>query len=90
MPIRLDSRADDFAARFSVFLAAKREAASDVEQVVRGIIAEVMARGDAALVEFTRKFDRTNVDPITRRKLTLLKLAVTLPAPSRPGARARE
>ena len=32
------------------------------------------------------RFDRTNVDPITRRKLTLLKLAVTLPAPSRPGA----
>ncbi len=62
MPIRLDNRADDFAARFGVFLAAKREAAADVEQVVRGIIAEVMARGDAALVEFTRKFDRTDVD----------------------------
>jgi histidinol dehydrogenase len=62
MPIRLDSRADDFAARFGVFLAAKREAAADVEQVVRGVIAEVMARGDAALVEFTRKFDRADVD----------------------------
>jgi histidinol dehydrogenase len=62
MPIRLDSRADDFAARFGVFLAAKREAAADVEQVVRGILAEVTARGDAALVEFTRTFDRTDVD----------------------------
>jgi histidinol dehydrogenase len=62
MPIRLDSRADDFAARFGVFLAAKREAAADVEQVVRGVIAQVIARGDAALVEFTRKFDRTDVD----------------------------
>jgi histidinol dehydrogenase len=62
MPIRLDSRADDFAVRFGVFLAAKREAAADVEQVVRGIIAEVVARGDDALVEFTRKFDRTDVD----------------------------
>jgi hypothetical protein len=31
------------------------------------------------------RFDRSNVDPITRRKLTLLKLAVTLPAPGRPG-----
>ena len=49
MPIRLDSRADDFAARFGAFLAAKREAAADVEEAVRGIIAEVMARGDAAL-----------------------------------------
>jgi len=62
MPIRLDSRAGDFAARFSAFLAAKREAAADVEQVVRGILAEVTARGDAALVEFTRTFDRTDVD----------------------------
>jgi histidinol dehydrogenase len=62
MPVRLDSRADDFAARFGAFLAAKREAAADVEEVVRGIIAEVTARGDAALVELTRKFDRTDID----------------------------
>jgi len=62
MPIRLDSRADDFAARFGVFLAAKREAVADVGQAVRGIIAEVMARGDAAVVEFTRTFDRNDVD----------------------------
>jgi histidinol dehydrogenase len=61
MPIRLDSRADDFAARFGAFLAAKREAAADVEGAVRGIIDAVKARGDAALVEFTNKFDRTSV-----------------------------
>ena len=59
MPIRLDSRADDFAARFGAFLAAKREAAADVEGAVRGIIDAVKAKGDAALVEFTNKFDRT-------------------------------
>jgi histidinol dehydrogenase len=61
MPIRLDSRADDFAARFAAFLAAKREAAADVEDAVRGIIDAVKARGDAALVEFTNKFDRSSV-----------------------------
>ncbi len=61
MPIRLDSRADDFAARFGAFLAAKREAAADVEGAVRGIIDAVKAKGDAALVEFTNKFDRTAV-----------------------------
>ncbi len=61
MPIRLDSRADDFAARFGAFLAAKREAAADVEGAVRGIIDAVKARGDAALVEFTNTFDRTSV-----------------------------
>jgi histidinol dehydrogenase len=61
MPIRLDSRADDFAARFEVFLAAKREASADVEAAVRTIIADVAARGDDALVELTRKFDRVDV-----------------------------
>ena len=62
MPIRLDARAPDFAARFRVFLDAKREASADVEQAVRAIIADVSARGDAALIEFTRKFDRVDVE----------------------------
>jgi histidinol dehydrogenase len=61
MPIRFDSRADDFAARFADFLGAKREAAADVEDAVRGIIGAVKARGDAALVEFTNKFDRAAI-----------------------------
>jgi histidinol dehydrogenase len=67
MPIRLDSRAADFAARFDAFLADKREAAADVEQAVRGIIAQVVARGDAALVAFTRKFDRAEIDAASLR-----------------------
>ena len=41
MPIRLDSRSADFAARFAAFLATKREASEDVEQAVRAIIADV-------------------------------------------------
>ena len=36
------------------------------------------------------RFDHTPVDPVTRRKLTLMKLAVTLPAPDRPGAAKEE
>ena len=64
MPIRLDSRAADFAARFGDFLAAKREAAADVEDAVRGIIDAVKARGDAALVEFTNKFDRADLEAL--------------------------
>ena len=67
MPIRLDARALDFAARFHAFLDAKRETADDVEQAVRAIIADVAARGDAALVELTNKFDRVNVTAATLR-----------------------
>jgi len=62
MPIRLDARASDFAERFRAFLAAKREQASDVEEAARAIIAEVVARGDAALLELTHKHDRVALD----------------------------
>jgi histidinol dehydrogenase len=62
MPIRLDARTPDFAARFRAFLDTKREAAADVEQVVRAILADVAARGDLALIELTRKYDRVDLD----------------------------
>ncbi len=62
MPTRLDTRSPDFDARFQEFLGAKRESSQDVEAAARGIIADVVARGDAALVELTRKFDRMEVD----------------------------
>ncbi len=62
MPIRLDSRAADFAEAFRAFLATKREVAEDVEQAVRAILADVAARGDAALVDYTRRFDRLDTD----------------------------
>src|SRR5437588_10771102 len=64
MPIRLDSRAVDFAERFRAFLATKREAAADVETAVRAIIADVVARGDRALAELSKKFDRVDLDQI--------------------------
>jgi len=67
MPLRLDSRSADFAARFAAFLAVKREAAQDVEAAVRDIIADVAARGDKALVELTQKFDRVDLAKIGRR-----------------------
>ena len=67
MPIRLDSQSPDFAARFADLLAAKRETADDVEQAVRGIIAEVRARGDEALIELTRKFDRLDLGKVGLR-----------------------
>src|SRR6516225_10163973 len=69
MPIRLDTRSADFASRFRAFLATKREADADVEAAVRAIIADVASRGDRALVELTRKFDRVDLD--------LLGIAVT-------------
>jgi histidinol dehydrogenase len=70
MPIRLDARASDFAERFRAFLAAKREQASDVEEAVRAIIAEVASRGDAALIELSRKHDHVDLDASSLRVAT--------------------
>src|SRR3982074_283014 len=67
MPIPLDSRAPDFAQRFRGLLATKREASADVEDAVRAIIADVAARGDRALMELTRKFDRLGLAPARLR-----------------------
>src|SRR5215468_5519798 len=64
MPLRLDTRSADFPERFRAFLATKREASQDVEQAVRAIIADVVANGDAALTEFSKKFDRVDLDKI--------------------------
>jgi histidinol dehydrogenase len=61
MPIRLDTRDSDFASRFSVLLAQKRESAEDVEAAVRDIIKDVAARGDRALVDWTKKLDRLDL-----------------------------
>jgi histidinol dehydrogenase len=61
MPIRLDHRSADFAARFTAFLATKREVSEDVEQAVRAIIADVRANGDRALIELSRKLDRVDL-----------------------------
>ncbi|MEJ2374599.1 MAG: histidinol dehydrogenase [Pseudolabrys sp.] len=67
MPLRLDSRSADFVKAFRTFLGVKREAAQDVEQSVRGIIADVVARGDAALIELTAKFDRIDLAKVGLR-----------------------
>jgi len=61
MPLRLDSQSADFATRFRAFLTVKREAAQDVEDSVRRIIADVRAHGDRALAQLTMQFDRLDL-----------------------------
>jgi histidinol dehydrogenase len=61
MAISLDMSAADFEPRFRALLEAKRESALDVDAAVAAIIADVRARGDAALVEYTLRFDRVDL-----------------------------
>jgi histidinol dehydrogenase len=67
MPIRLDRASADFDQRFATFLAAKREISADVEAAARAIVDDVAARGDAALIEATEKFDRLALEAATLR-----------------------
>ncbi len=67
MPHRLSITAQDFETRFAELLAMKRESSPDVEAAVRAIIADVVARGDDALIELTKKFDRLELTPATIR-----------------------
>ena len=69
MPVRLDRSSADFTERFAGFLAAKREVSADIESATRAIVDDVAARGDLALIEATRKFDRLDLDP-TRLRIT--------------------
>ena len=55
---RLNASSSDFETRFTAFLGAKREVSEDVNAAVAEIIADVRARGDAALIDYTARFDR--------------------------------
>jgi histidinol dehydrogenase len=70
MPVRLDRNSADFDQRFAAFLAAKREVSADVEKATRARVEDVAARGDAALLEATKKFDRLDIDAKSLRVTT--------------------
>ena len=61
MPQFLDTTDPDFSAKFQALLTAKREDSPDVDHVVSEIIADVRARGDAAVLELTERFDRLSL-----------------------------
>ncbi len=65
MPQFLDTTDADFEARFTALLGAKREDSPDVDDIVASIIKDVRARGDAAVIELTERFDRITLTPET-------------------------
>jgi histidinol dehydrogenase len=63
MAQRLDAREAGFSRAFADLLGAKREISEDVDQAVRAIIEDVVARGDEALLDYTRRFDNLDLTP---------------------------
>src|SRR5580698_544560 len=62
MTLRLDTRTADFTQKFRAFLDTKREVSADVDAAARAIVSDVAAKGDAALKNYTQKFDRLHLD----------------------------
>ena len=89
MAVRLDIRTSDFAQKFRAFLDTKRESAADVEAAVRIIVNDVARRGDEALADYTRKFDRLDLGR-TGMKVTADEIAAAVKACSRETLDALE
>ena len=60
----LDASEPGFAAAFDDLVAGRRDATDDVSGDVAAIIGEIRARGDAALIDYTWKFDRLAADAV--------------------------
>ncbi|MGO4437104.1 histidinol dehydrogenase [Rhizobium sp. RAF56] len=67
MAIWLDQASADFEHRFAAFLTTKREVSEDVNAVVRTIIDDVRARGDAALADYSLRFDKIDFATVPMR-----------------------
>ena len=58
---RLDSRAAGFHAELDALLAWESVADAGVQETVRGVVEDVRERGDAALLDYTARFDRLDL-----------------------------
>ncbi|HSV28078.1 MAG TPA: histidinol dehydrogenase [Candidatus Omnitrophota bacterium] len=65
--LQLDARQPDFEEAFLRLLSMKRETDEDVNAVVASVLADVKKRGDAALIDYTARFDRLQLTPETLR-----------------------
>jgi histidinol dehydrogenase len=67
MPRRLNASAAGFDKEFAAFLALKRDAEGNVDDVVGDILRAVRERGDAALAELTQRFDHVDLREVGLR-----------------------
>ena len=83
---RLNSSDTDFYSQLDSLLAWEQVSDSQVEQTVRDIIAAVRSRGDAALLEFTNRFDgmqKGSAEELEISKFKLLEALDTIPTAQR-------
>ncbi|MCY4305782.1 MAG: histidinol dehydrogenase [Aestuariivita sp.] len=66
----LDIDCLDFEEQFMSILNAKQEASDELNQIVSSILSEVKSRGDGALIDYSKKFDRISLKPATIKMST--------------------
>jgi histidinol dehydrogenase len=69
-PARLSTASAAFEAEFKARLHWSAEADAAIEQVVADILADVQRRGDAAVLEYTKRFDHLDVEGMNALELT--------------------
>ncbi|MFN3611955.1 histidinol dehydrogenase [Tepidimonas sp.] len=68
-PLRLDTADADFEARFAARLHWSADTDAAIESRVAAILADVRARGDAAVLEYTRRFDAVEAERVADLEL---------------------
>ena len=78
MICRLSTATPNFDAELKALLALEAEQDASIERTVLDILADIRQRGDAALLEFTRKFDRLKVHDAHQLELPRAELEQAL------------
>jgi histidinol dehydrogenase len=81
LPLRLDASAPGFEKEFSAFLGRHRDTDENVDRIVADIVADVRARGDRALLDYTWKFDRLDTDAKDLRVSEAQRMAAAAKVP---------
>ncbi|MDP3136304.1 MAG: histidinol dehydrogenase, partial [Burkholderiaceae bacterium] len=90
-PARLATADPGFEAAFQARLHWSDETDGAIEQVVADILADVRARGDAAVLDYTRRFDALQVEAVSQLELSAQELKAAfdaIPAAQRDALQA--
>ncbi|VTU24070.1 Histidinol dehydrogenase [Variovorax sp. PBS-H4] len=79
-PARLSTASAGFEADFQARLHWSADTDAAIEQVVADILADVRGRGDAAVLDYTRRFDRLDVDDLEALELKASELRAAFEA----------
>jgi histidinol dehydrogenase len=87
---RLDSSSVDFDARLEGLLAFENTQDASIDAAVAGILEDVRRRGDAAVLEYTRRFDRVDAPSMAALEIPQQDLRAALDRLGTPQRRALE